>query len=205
MKKHGFSLAELLVALGIVAVGASIMMPIFLNARPDRYKFRVINCYNMASEATDTLLSNPELYYPSSMNDNCRGLTCTSINTDPSAIIPLPGNTSAACKYPLLMKELLRLGNSSTTCTNGNLAGDATDTTNWSFSGDTTNGYDITITFPRTSPGNCQYSATCKNPNQFVLHVDRSGDITGGDNLTRVYLKNLTNIHKQDDFSDESL
>lgn len=206
MKKHGFSLAELLVALGIIAVGASIMMPIFLNARPDRYKFRVINCYNMASEATDALLSNPEIYYrdPNDPNDTCTGLACTIINS--SADIALPANTPAACKYPLLMKELLRLGDSSTTCTNGNLEGAAPDTTIWNFSGDTTNGYTITITFPQTfgNPCNGTYSNNCKNPHTFAFHVDRNGDITADttDRLTGVYLKNLTNIHKQDDFAE---
>jgi hypothetical protein len=49
--------------------------------------------------------------------------------------------------------------------------------------------------------GNCPYNAsTCQNPNQYKFHVDTYGNITGGDNLTTVILRNPTRMNnkKQD-------
>lgn len=210
MKKHGFSLAELLVALGIIAIGVSLMVPIFLNARPDRYKFRVINCYNLLNEVNERLLSNPTIYFrqPGNPNDGCRGLTCSYEPEDASGI---PDNMrllmTGACKYPLLLQEFMRIEpESHTTCTAGKISGKTHDGTQWNIKlnhGNIGGGYEITLTFPRSTVwegNNCSYNATsCPSPNQFNFNVDIRGDVKGEDIMSKKYLNNITNIDKSDE------
>ena len=210
MKKFGFTLAEVIVTVGIIAVAAAMLAPLYSDIRPDRYKTKVIRCYNQANEATERLLENPQLYYPTPSNP-CYGLNCTSApiqNNTTNTIQELnfsnaAANASGDCKYPILMAELLHLNGS---CTSGKYAGTASDRTVWTFeikkdSSNNIEGYTITVDLDNAAnSNNCIYSANnCRNPDQFSFYVEASGDITAGDDLTRIYLNNMTNIHKKDD------
>ena len=62
MKKLGFTLSELLVAIGVVAVGAALVAPTISNIVPDKNKIKVINCYNKINEINQKLLNAPDLY-----------------------------------------------------------------------------------------------------------------------------------------------
>ena len=63
MKKLGFTLSELLVAIGIVAVGAALVAPTVSNIVPDKNKIKVINYYNKINEINKKLLNDKNLFY----------------------------------------------------------------------------------------------------------------------------------------------
>lgn len=62
MKKHGFTLAEVLISLGIVAIVAALAAPSLLNIMPDKSKLKVIKAHKILSDVTSEMLNNPALY-----------------------------------------------------------------------------------------------------------------------------------------------
>ena len=100
MKKHGFTLAEVLITLSIIAISAAILAPLYLQAKPDRYKFKVISYYNRINDATDRLLSNPAIYKDPKLESSNVPADFNSTSTG----LDHPG--TGACKYPNLMKQL---------------------------------------------------------------------------------------------------
>ena len=222
MKKRGFTLAEILVTLGIIAVASAILAPAITNMRPDRYKFKVLDCYRLANEATEAMLSNPEIYYrqpidsstPTSaflsngmLNPNtqygCNGLRCT---LRPTLSQFNSTNYSGDCKYPNLMMAMLNLENV-TQCTSSitEASGMMQSQIEWHIyviPPASLNGYQITIDLDHSSnSANCAYT-TCSNPDMFIFKVSPSGDISGIDKLTQVYLSNMANTDKSADFEE---
>ena len=62
MKKDGFTLAELLIALGIIGVAAALITPSLVNIMPDRYKIRVLQYYAAICTANQELLDDSATY-----------------------------------------------------------------------------------------------------------------------------------------------
>ena len=58
MKKYGFSLSEILVALAVVGIVAAIITPMSSAILPDKNKVEVLKAYNALSETTQNLLNN---------------------------------------------------------------------------------------------------------------------------------------------------
>lgn len=63
MKKYGFSLSEILVALAVVGIVAAIITPMSSAILPDKNKVEVLKAYNALSETTQNLLNNSMIYY----------------------------------------------------------------------------------------------------------------------------------------------
>ena len=63
MKKFGFTMPELIVTIGIVAVTAAVAAPVIGNLMPDKNKLKAIECYNLVNAATEEFLSNEGIYY----------------------------------------------------------------------------------------------------------------------------------------------
>ena len=220
MKKHGFTLAEVLIALSIIAVGAAILAPTYLQLKPDRYKFKVLNCYKLMNEATQRLLSNPAIYYRKPvdsyttylsngmLNPNtqygCNGLNCTERPTQAE----FANNAyTGQCKYPNLMMAMLNLENvTQCTVSKPEASGIMQGQIEWRIElipPVSLNGYAIVIDLDPSSNGlNCIYNSNnCPKPDRFSFRVSPSGDISGVDSLTQVYLKNMTNTDKSCDFN----
>lgn len=216
MKRHGFTLAEILITLSIVAVAAAILTPAYVNMRPDKYKFKVLNQYKLLNDATEQLLLDHDIYYRMPIDSNtppaafdergilvpttdygCKGLACRLMPTNAT-----PYHSSQyinECKYPNLIREMLQLKTEST-CAGGEYSGIAKDNTIWKFMYNGNYEYTVEIVFPNTSGTTCgPYSSSCKRPNVFHFYVNNMGDITGGDPLTDVYIKNMHTIYKSDD------
>ena len=63
MNKKGFTLAEVLISVGIVGVCAAILSPAIVNIMPDKNKTRVLQYYSEISNATVELLNDDSIYY----------------------------------------------------------------------------------------------------------------------------------------------
>ena len=61
MKKYGFSLSEILVALAVVGIVAAIITPMSSAILPDKNKVEVLKAYNALSETTQNLLNNKKI------------------------------------------------------------------------------------------------------------------------------------------------
>ena len=195
MKKFGFTLAEVLITLSIIAIAAATLAPSYLKSRPDKYKFKVVKCYNTIADANERLLGNPFVYEQSMLSSTGVPDTATGFTSYTDA-------SGTKCKYPLLMGEILNLEPDGS-CNTGVYKGKSSDATIWEFY--TTNGksYIISVTFPRSDGTSCSYNATtCKYPNVFKFKVDVYGDVFAADDdpLTKAFLKNVYNIHQKEDY-----
>lgn len=76
MKKNGFTLSELLIALGVVAVASALMAPQITKLMPDRAKLQVISTYSKIDQETNSLITNGAVYGCENENENNRGLAC---------------------------------------------------------------------------------------------------------------------------------
>lgn len=189
MKKRGFTLAELLVSLSIVAIASALMIPAFTNMMPDKYKLRVLRYHAMIANATNRMLENEAIYYSIA---NCIGLECTS---QPLIAPYNNGLYTGSDKYRNILVDMLSLERSGANYT-------TPDGTIWSFRtqpivnrGLTTT---ITLTFDSKN-NNHSFSQNNRNPNQFIFRVNRDGDVRAGDALTDAYLNNPTNRDKKVD------
>ena len=62
MKKKAYTLAEILVAVGIVGVLAAIMIPLISKVRPDTNKIMYLKAYDSLVELTMDLANNVQIY-----------------------------------------------------------------------------------------------------------------------------------------------
>ena len=112
MKKKGFTLAELLVALSIVAIASALMAPAFTNIMPDKYKLRVLQYHTMIANATNSMLENEAIYYgiTAGNSTNCIGLECDAQPLIAPYNNPIDRNNfSGVNKYRNILADMLGL------------------------------------------------------------------------------------------------
>ena len=63
MYKKGFTLAEVLITVGLIGVLAVIALPAIFGNKPNELKTKYLKCYNTLVTLTDDILGNSELYY----------------------------------------------------------------------------------------------------------------------------------------------
>lgn len=200
MKNFGFTLAELLVSLGILAVVATITVPFINNTLPDKNKVAVIKAYKTLTETNQNLLTDPSLYIVGTSYNNT---TCTTA----MRCWALPDNPDysdtekymGVKKYPyLLLSKLETVSDDNNSSENGtSINFKTTDGLDWTI--DWSNNDECTITIDTNENGkDCSYnSQSCTKPDKFILKVnyDKNGLVEAGDNLTKVFLENPTKFN----------
>ena len=224
MKKSGFTLAELMITLGIIAVAAVIAAPAISNVMPQKDKMKVIKYAVMIDDANNELLANKEFYHSTKYTgiisynysnqlssnfdrdrvgeDNCIGLACTDLPTDKTHEASERNNYRGENKYKTLLSEKLGLKD-----------GKHADGSVWTFDTEYTAGNEaagikpdinvqISIDIDGANNGrNCHYplssmdNTVCAKPDTFLFTVDKNGSVKGDDPLTRAYLANPLNMH----------
>lgn len=183
MKKFGFTLAELLVSLTVIAIAATMMASLSGNLMPDKNKVKVLKFHSAISNALESMFNDENLYYPGQIIDennevvaSCEGVECFE-----------------------------------------NFRGLLFERVPESFMGGTWNivenedgnNYTITLDVNPNNNGQTSYTAEVdvRDIDSFVLNLDRYGELTPGDNLTRAYLENPLNLksRKEDLAKAESL
>lgn len=199
MKKMGFTLSEIIVALSIVAVVAVISAPLITSLIPDKNKVTVLKVNKILTDVTQELLQDPGYYnesgvLPEPFNGwDCEGLGCISRPLLPEF---QENQFSGLHKYSYLLASKLNTVNDPV-LEEGIVTFDTIDGLRWSI--------DSGFAFPRVGVLGVQYNVTVdvngdEDPNQtyedstrpdcFSFRVDNRGNITGADPLTRAYLEN---------------
>ena len=79
MKKTGFTIAEILVAICVIGVVAAITVPTLQNVMPDKKKLQVLKAYKALVDINAELVNNPSLYPGDSGATDCIGLQCRGV------------------------------------------------------------------------------------------------------------------------------
>ena len=214
MKKHGFTLAEVLIAIGIVGVVAALVGPALIAKFPDRNKVKVLNIHTAISRATMELLTNDQVYYKEivkitssvdpdqigapDLDDNGQyKYTCDgSLECVAAPLIEGYTTFTGADKYPkCLIKKM-------------NLSGDKyyTDGSTIEVSAEGSSGegslptsYKIEIDVNKNGPDCFAGDDGCKNPDKFRFSVNKWGKVEPVDALAIQYIKNPTNLNSRKD------
>lgn len=192
MNKKGFTLAELLITLGIIGLVAAITAPILTGIMPDKDKVQVLKYYKMISDITTDLLNNPGIYWVPAGN-YCKGLGCAQ-----QPLVPPynEGYFSYYCKYSRLLAANMELVEDVPESTGNTITFKTIDGTDWYAWENALGGTDnfsayLEMDLNGKDQGvNCYYTSRCRKPDTFRFHIDTYGKITGADPLTRAYLNN---------------
>ena len=181
MKKSGFTLSEILVALVIIGVVSAIASPIISNLLPDKNKVAVLKIHKMVTDINEQLLNNVSYYYS---NDSCKGLACTQE-------APAVSGAKDADKYSLLLQKHLQVKSSASatlfTTADGNVWTFMTDMAN--FKDDSYAIFQVDVNPDKTD--SIVYSSdNTKNIDTYRFKVNPNGSVEGCDSLTKAYLKN---------------
>lgn len=170
MKKSGFTLAELVITLSIVGIAAALVAPALSNLVPDKNKVRVLKYHAMIGNTID------ELYNTQFDGDKGYRAPFTQQNGDFSC-------EGLACivGFDAMFRE--------------RVIDNISDGSSWTMAGDAVNGYTITIDIDSNKPAKTFTAADTKNINTHSFRIDKYGDVTGNDPLTRAYLRNPLNMN----------
>lgn len=208
--KKGFTLAELLITLGIVGVIAAVTVPTVAKLKPDNAKAKFLKSYAVLTDVTAELVNDESLFVTIYSSDGvtpaCVGLACTNVTTDALAGYGLSNVTylSTPAKYGYLLAWKL---NALSTYSQSGALSVANFTTHdgvkWNVKPSTSTNSDgssvltanITIDIDGANKGkNCSFSTSCKNPDQFLFSVDTYGKVSPNDSLGKTFLKNSLNL-----------
>ena len=187
MNKKGFTLAEVVITLGIIGVVTAITAPSLTQLMPDKNKAKVLKCYKVITETTTNLIDDPGFYASLS---GCRGLGCTSKPFRPIKNEDMSLYTGAM-KYPRLLCQMLY--NDGCSVGSNQVSFSTPDGINWVV----TSGNKITIDVNGSESPNCSYNASsCKKPDRYIFNVSNLGYVTGGDTKTTEFLSDPFKIQK---------
>ena len=197
MKKKGFTLAELLITMGIIGIVAAIIAPSLANLKPDSDKAKVLKVYNTISKLNEEMLNDPSLY---ASDGNCEGLDCTDVPDNPEFhnVQVYTFNGKYKC---LLIKHLDLMTDLSENELKNEWFKDTEVTTRDGINliigqqiSVTSGGVGTMITVDTDSSANsknCFYnSSTCPKPDRFRLFVENDGSVVANDPLTKAYINN---------------
>ena len=188
MKKLGFTLSEVIIALGIVAVISAISAPLIGGLIPDRKKVEVLKFYKALNDINQEALEDMGLYMN---NAEQKGLCNTRVpNNSPGGV---RNNWVANEKYLRLLFDKFETGRvppaNGEFITKDGVAVLSVDFVN------NANGNDpyacqatITIDLNDADPPNAVYPA--RNYDRFIFIVNGHGRVSGGDGMTSAYLAN---------------
>ncbi len=208
MKKiHGFTLAELLIVLGITGVVAAVLLPAVNNLMPDKTKIAYLKAHDELKTAIQSLASNSSLY-PICLEQGDTTIGCQEhplINTSKPLIKKFESYTGDTKLCKLLAFSM----DAQESCQEGNYAySDTTFTQNLSFT--TKNGMqwkivpqtrtiesdkatyqsDVYVDVdPSKKSKNCLYdSVSCKEPDRFKFLVAADGSVIPADPMGLMYV-----------------
>lgn len=193
MRKMGFTLSEVLIALTIIGVVAAISAPLVNNVIPDKNKAIVLKAHKTISDINSEILDDPTLYYRNNDSNPSSAIDIHDGEGFFSTLKTLDNKEyKGSSKYFSILIDKISPKNK-TNNNNGTGTFLTSDGTYWDFKY-----LDFTIDVNGTSvPPNCSYNKTsCKKPDRFNFKVDlTSGRVDANDPLTKAYLKNPNKLN----------
>lgn len=188
MFKKGFTVAEILVALGVIGIVAAISSPILSNVIPDRDKISMLKAYKNLNDITQEIVNDPGYYINGT---NCEGLGCT----DQALAISNDTTYSGNGKYAnLLARSFNGEDKKATKISDTVYTFEAADNSSWKIEKNGSNHY-VTVDINGSDEGkNSHYTSEVKKPDQFIFLVKPNGAIHPNDALTDAYLRTKSNL-----------
>ena len=190
MKKIGFTLSELIVALGVVGVVSAMIVPLLGGLLPDKNKMNVVKTYGILSSVNAELLSDLSLNwsYDSKGNECSSGLTCDG--TPYNSSYTDTNKYNSQYKYCYLFTDRLKLKETPVLASSYTFT--TADGTQWEMqlANSSASGFITTVKYDTDSKLNCTYSSKCKKPDKFQFYVKPNGKVYANDPLTNSYLNN---------------
>lgn len=203
MKKRAFTLAEVMITIGVIGVLAAILIPAIMNLQPDPNRIMFKKAYYITERVVNDIVNDISLYPDSDT-------TPDFINEDSVTVGGKAySGTSKFCE--LFARKVNTAGTVSCTSAKSTPASGSTGLNSGNFvsndgvtwhipiqSFTTTTPIVITVDTNGTSAKttkspNCTYNATtCKKPDQFQISVEYDGKITVSGTKEIEYLKNVT-------------
>ena len=212
MKKRGFTLAEVLISLAIVAIISAIMLPLVNKFKPDTNKIMYLKTYDSIVEAVRFAGNSTLIYSPVDAAGN-RFEEIPFANTDAVTLSDGTAIVGGPAKFCAVMANSLNLDNSN------NFACSAASATDfWNNYNDSTAFFNISFTAANgvqfvilsekgansyrsdiyfdvngNKEPNCIYNSnTCDKPDRFKLTVNARGQIMPTDPVGELYINSRT-------------
>ena len=209
MKNNGYTLAEILVCIGIIGVLAAICIPLVNKYKPDPIKAMYISNYNAILTALREISSNETIYPPRNDGENIDYRKIPLFNTVKINLTKdetFGGNSAKLCE--LLAKSMNAVGEincpssyssysdsefkPSFVIPNGTQYFVTSDIADSSYQ------TDIYFDVNGKNGNNCLYSDNCKKPDRFKVMVNVEGLVVAADPVGKWYLKKQKNWRKED-------
>lgn len=215
--KKGFTLAELILTMGIIGIIAAIITPSLGDIMPDQSKAKVLKAYNTLTNMTKEIIDNPSMYtedYDSQSNIMYEGLASYRSVPDQTNY---PDNVYAGtAKYARLLSTVMSLDGDVTSISNG-CSFTTTDGIFWKITANTPTSellgttrymritYDVVIDTNGENVGkDCYYGQSgCIKPDLYKFTVDTFGHVNPNDSLTKAYLLNPNKMNdRKNDYAE---
>ena len=195
MKKNGFTLAELMVTIGIIGIVAAITIPLMSNIMPNKEKLMVLKYYTTLNNITKELLDDPALYPGDSDINACLGFNCTG-----KTLVEVNGYyASGSSKFASLFLSKLKNSASGLNHQIGSYMIGMPDGYTFMLKPTEENpGLDhktIVIILANSSKSHKTFNEDQEKYGSFIFNIDSvTGQVTPGDALTQAFIENADNV-----------
>lgn len=179
MKKHGFTLSETIIALGVIGIIAAITAPLLNNIIPDKDKITVLKNYKIISDIHNEIKQDPQLWRNTAQ--------------DKGGWVFLAGNNRY---YDVVLEQLQTTEDSKNDIERG-IEFDTIDGNHWEVEEADSDYATIIIDLMNPKKQRCTYDVnSCQKPGQFRFLIDANTlNIQPGDPLTAAFLANANKLN----------
>lgn len=191
MRKNAYTLAEVLITIGVIGVLAAIMLPLINKYKPDKNKVLFLRTYDDISTTIANLAHNGDIY---PVTDGTHSYSKAPLANTASVTYlgkTIPGGDSKLCAAMALYMNYTKYS-----CDNE-------DPTQRGFVLENgvnvkVNGLKIAVDINGDKSPNCLYGDNCKKPDQFTLQVTPNGYVVITDSAGEFYKRTRSNLKMKD-------